>query len=76
MSGGIAYVLRRKRRVCRDTLQSATRSISSRLEDAKDMQTRRDLIARHLRLTGSPRANWILDNWPSDVAEVLESFSA
>ncbi|PYX44672.1 MAG: hypothetical protein DMG79_20470, partial [Acidobacteria bacterium] len=23
----------------------------------------RDLLTRHLELTGSPRAKWILDNW-------------
>jgi glutamate synthase domain-containing protein 3 len=37
------------------------------LLDAQDVQLVRDLVTRHLELTSSHRAKWILDNW-SDVA--------
>jgi glutamate synthase domain-containing protein 3 len=66
MSGGIAYVFDERgdfteRRCNLDSVDLEP------LLDAQDVQLVRDLVTRHLELTSSHRAKWILDNW-SDVA--------
>jgi glutamate synthase domain-containing protein 2/glutamate synthase domain-containing protein 1/glutamate synthase domain-containing protein 3 len=33
-----------------------------------------DLVVRHLELTGSPRAAWILDNWPEALSRFIKVF--
>src|SRR5208283_4130166 len=34
----------------------------------------RDLVARHLELTGSPRAAWLLDNWSEALSRFIKVF--
>ena len=64
MTGGIAYVLDRTRRISRDALQS--RECRSETLDRRRLEALRFWIARHAEETGSPLANRILENW--DVA--------
>ena len=40
------------------------------------MKLVQDLVVRHLDLTGSPRAAWILDNWTDSLRPLHQSFSA
>jgi glutamate synthase domain-containing protein 3 len=44
------------------------------LVDAQDIQIVRDMIKRHLELTGSRRANWILENWHDAVSRFIKVF--
>jgi len=44
------------------------------IEGSKDAQIVRDLITRHLELTGSRRAKWILDNWPEMLPRFIKVF--
>jgi glutamate synthase (NADPH/NADH) large chain len=69
MSGGMAYVLDERR----DFTEKRCNLDSVDLEpvvEAQDAQIVKDLLTRHLDLTGSPRAKWILENW----CEVLPRF--
>jgi glutamate synthase (ferredoxin) len=62
MSGGIAYVFDEHGDFTekRCNLESVDLEL---LIDEQDLQAVRDLITRHLKLTNSPRAKWILENW-------------
>ena len=68
MSGGIAYVFD-DAEIHREALQSGIGG-SEPVIEPQDVELVQDLIERHVELTGSPRAKWILDNW----AEVLPRF--
>ena len=76
MTGGFAYVLDENGEFQQDALQSRRASIWSAWTDANDIETLRYWIARHAEETGSPRANWILENWDSHAAEVRQGFPA
>jgi glutamate synthase domain-containing protein 3 len=69
MTGGIAYVLDETGEFARTWCNRASVDIEP-LMDSVDIETLRRLISQHLELTGSPRAQWILENW----ADVLPSF--
>jgi glutamate synthase domain-containing protein 3 len=61
MTGGIAYVLDetgefRSARCNRD-------GVDLEPLEAGDIAILQSLVRRHLTLTGSPRAGWILENW-------------
>jgi glutamate synthase domain-containing protein 3 len=73
MTGGIAYVL--------DETGEFASARSNRtgvdLEpviDAADIESLQRLIARHLEVTGSPRAQWILENWTSMLPKFVKVF--
>jgi len=69
MSGGVAYVFDE----CRNFTEERCNLGSVDLEpvaETLDAQVVRDLVTRHLELTGSRRAKWILENW----SEVLPRF--
>jgi glutamate synthase domain-containing protein 2/glutamate synthase domain-containing protein 1/glutamate synthase domain-containing protein 3 len=73
MSGGIAYVFDER---C-DFTEKRCNQQSVDLEpvlEAHDLQLVKDLIARHLDLTGSPRAKWILENWPDQLPRFIKVF--
>jgi glutamate synthase domain-containing protein 3 len=73
MSGGIAYVFDERM----DFTEKRCNLDSVDLEpllDAQDVQTVRDLVTRHLQLTGSPRAQWILDNWQEMLSRFIKVF--
>ena len=73
MSGGIAYVFDE----CMDFTEKRCNLDSVDLEpllDGQDVQIVRDLVTRHLELTGSRRAKWILDNWPEMASRFIKVF--
>jgi glutamate synthase domain-containing protein 3 len=73
MSGGIAYVFDERG----DFTEKRCNLDSVDLEpllDGEDVQTVRDLVTRHLELTGSRRAKWILDNWHEVVSRFIKVF--
>ncbi|MCU1275689.1 MAG: glutamate synthase large subunit, partial [Bryobacterales bacterium] len=73
MSGGIAYVLDEK---C-DFAEKRCNQAGVDLEpviDTADVQLLRDLIARHFECTGSPRAEWILENWNEMLPKFVKVF--
>jgi glutamate synthase domain-containing protein 2/glutamate synthase domain-containing protein 1/glutamate synthase domain-containing protein 3 len=72
MTGGIAYVLDE----ARDFASQCNRAgvDLERLDDTADIQLLHGLIERHLELTGSPRAEWILENWASMLAKFVKVF--
>jgi len=69
MSGGIAYVLDETGDFCATRCNQTGVDLEP-VEDEKDKETLRYWIARHAEETGSPRANWILEQWD----EMLEKF--
>src|SRR5450755_3545991 len=73
MSGGMAYVFDERG----DFTEKRCNLDSVDLEpllDGNDVQIVRDLVARHLELTRSPRAKWILDNWPEAASRFIKVF--
>jgi glutamate synthase domain-containing protein 3 len=72
MTGGIAYVLDE----ARDFASQCNRAgvDLEPLEDTADIQLLHGLIERHLELTGSPRAEWVLENWASMLAKFVKVF--
>jgi glutamate synthase (ferredoxin) len=73
MSGGVAYVFDERM----DFTEKRCNLDSVDLEpllDGQDVQTVRDLVMRHLELTGSRRAKWILDNWHDMVSRFIKVF--
>ena len=44
------------------------------ITDPKDVETLKYWIARHAEETGSPRANWILENFDSMLAKFVKVF--
>jgi len=73
MSGGIAYVFDERM----DFTEKRCNVDSVDLEpllDAQDLKIVRDLVTRHMELTGSPRARWILDNWQEMISRFIKVF--
>jgi glutamate synthase domain-containing protein 3 len=72
MSGGVAYVYDEKG----DFTEKRCNLDSVDLEplEPQDVQTVRDLVTRHLDLTGSRRAQWALDNWQEAVMRFIKVF--
>jgi len=67
MSGGFAYVLDEKGDFAERRCNGATVALEPAVEDGAQLQA---LIARHVEATGSPRGEWILENWD----QMLEKF--
>ena len=73
MSGGIAYVFDERL----DFTERRCNLQSVDLEpviEAQDVQIVRDLLTRHLELTDSPRARWILANWSEMLPRFIKVF--
>jgi glutamate synthase domain-containing protein 3 len=73
MSGGVAYVFDERL----DFTEKRCNLDSVDLEpllDGQDVQLVRDLVTRHMELTGSPRAKWILANWQDMVSRFIKVF--
>jgi glutamate synthase domain-containing protein 2/glutamate synthase domain-containing protein 3 len=73
MSGGIAYVFDERM----DFTEKRCNLDSVDLEpllDGQDVHVVRDLITRHLELTGSRRASWLLDNWQDVASRFIKVF--
>jgi glutamate synthase domain-containing protein 2/glutamate synthase domain-containing protein 1/glutamate synthase domain-containing protein 3 len=73
MSGGIAYVLDEKGDFAEKRCNRAGVDLEPVIDTA-DIQLLRGLIAKHFEYTGSPRAEWILDNWSVMLAKFVKVF--
>jgi len=62
MSGGIAYVFDEHGDFTEKRCNLESVDLES-LIDEQDVQVVHNLVNRHLELTNSPRAKWILENW-------------
>jgi glutamate synthase domain-containing protein 3 len=72
MTGGIAYVLDETGEFAATRCNPA--SVDLDPLDAKDVEELRYWIARHAEETGSPRANWILENWEALLPNFVKVF--
>ena len=73
MSGGVAYVFDERGDFTQERCNLESVDLEPLLE-AQDLQVVKDLVARHLDLTGSRRAKWILDNWSDAVSRFIKVF--
>jgi glutamate synthase domain-containing protein 3 len=78
MSGGVAYVFDERGDFTekRCNLDSVDLEPVLETQDAQIVEAMlvKDLVAQHLALTGSPRAAWILDNWPEALSRFIKVF--
>jgi glutamate synthase domain-containing protein 3 len=88
MSGGVAYVFDERgdfteKRCNLDSVDLEPiletpdgQLVESGRVDARMVESQlvRDLVARHLKLTRSPRAAWILDNWAEALSRFIKVF--
>jgi glutamate synthase (NADPH/NADH) large chain len=73
MTGGIAFVLDETGDFRKTRCNPASVDLEP-MEDAKDIADLRYWIARHAEETGSPRANWILENWEAMLPRFVKVF--
>jgi len=73
MTGGIAFVLDESGDFRKTRCNPASVDLEP-VEDAKDVDELRYWIARHAEETGSPRANWILENWDALLPKFVKVF--
>jgi glutamate synthase (NADPH/NADH) large chain len=78
MSGGVAYVFDERGDFTekRCNLESVDLEPVLETQDAEFAEARlvRDLVVRHLELTGSPRAASLLDNWSEALSRFIKVF--
>ena len=73
MTGGIAFVLDETGDFRKTRCNPASVDLEP-VEEAKDIYELRYWIARHAEETGSPRANWILENWDGLLPKFVKVF--
>jgi glutamate synthase (NADPH) large chain len=73
MSGGVAYVLDQRMDFTEKRCNLDSVDLEPIVEPADELIVR-DLLARHLELTRSPRAKWILENWPEVQSRFIKVF--
>jgi glutamate synthase (NADPH) large chain len=73
MSGGIAYVLDESGEFRKTRCNRASVDLE-KVDSPEDVESLRYWIARHAEETGSPRANWILDNFDQLVVKFVKVF--
>ena len=73
MSGGVAYVFDERGNFAEERCNHGSVDLES-IDSSKDAQILRDLITRHLELTGSRRAKWILENWIEMLPRFIKVF--
>jgi glutamate synthase domain-containing protein 3 len=73
MSGGIAYVLDERGDFAEKRCNRAGVDLEPVMETA-DIELLRGLIAKHFEHTGSPRGEWILDNWSAMMPKFVKVF--
>ena len=73
MTGGLAFVLDETGEFVR-TQCNRTGVDLEPMDDPTDIQAVRRLIERHLEYTGSPRAEWILENWAEKMSQFVKVF--
>ena len=73
MSGGLAYVLDENGEFARTQCNPASVDLEM-VSDESEAVRLRAVIEKHLALTGSPRAGWILDNWTQTLPRFVKVF--
>ncbi|MCC6856955.1 MAG: glutamate synthase large subunit [Bryobacterales bacterium] len=73
MSGGLAYVLDERGDFAEKRCNMASVDLEP-VTDVEDIATLRRLIEQHFQATGSPRAEWILENFPSMLRQFIKVF--
>ena len=73
MSGGIAYVLDETGDFVAINCNTASVDLEPVMETA-DIQLIENLIRRHVTFTGSPRGQWILENWSEMLPKFVKVF--
>jgi glutamate synthase domain-containing protein 3 len=73
MSGGIAYVFDHNRDFAERRSNAGSVDLEP-VQDVRDIDLIQGLIARHLELTGSNRAKWILANWQEMLGRFIKVF--
>ena len=73
MSGGIAYVLDESGIFTSERCNAASVDLEPFVETA-DVELVRKLVLKHANLTSSPRARWVLDNWPDLQGKFVKVF--
>jgi glutamate synthase domain-containing protein 2/glutamate synthase domain-containing protein 3 len=73
MTGGIAYVLDETGAFVRHQCNRASVDLEA-VTDEKDIALVERLIRNHLDFTGSPRAQWILENWLTMLPKFVKVF--
>ncbi len=73
MSGGIAYVFDGHGDFAEKRCNLESVDLEPLIEP-NDIQTVRELVARHAELTNSGRARWILENWNNVVSHFVKVF--
>jgi glutamate synthase domain-containing protein 2/glutamate synthase domain-containing protein 1/glutamate synthase domain-containing protein 3 len=71
MTGGVAFVLDESGEFAAKLCNRAGVDLDPAAEDGGRL---RELIERHAALTGSPRARWILDDWPAMLPRFVKVF--
>jgi glutamate synthase domain-containing protein 3 len=72
MSGGFAYVLDETGEFASTSCNRTGVDLDPL--DTNDMQAVRNLVERHVEYTGSPRGNWILENWSEMLPKFIKVF--
>ncbi len=73
MTGGIAYIFDELSDFGVKRCNTAGVDLEEVIEP-DDVNTLHTLIARHLELTGSPRARWLLDHWTESLTRFIKIF--
>jgi glutamate synthase (NADPH/NADH) large chain len=73
MSGGVAYVFDERRNFTEERCNLGSVDLEP-LVDAQDLQIVKDFIKRHVELTGSRRAQWILEHWSETLPRFIKVF--
>jgi glutamate synthase domain-containing protein 3 len=73
MSGGIAFVLDETGDLAATLCNKAGVDLDP-VESETDINALRNLIERHVEYTGSPRGEWILENWPDMLPKFVKVF--
>jgi glutamate synthase domain-containing protein 2/glutamate synthase domain-containing protein 1/glutamate synthase domain-containing protein 3 len=72
MSGGIAFVLDEKGDFAEKRCNTA--AVDLEPVEGKDEEILRSLISVHVEVTGSPRGEWILENWDQMLPKFIKVF--
>ncbi len=73
MSGGFAFVLDETGEFVANRCNKTSVDLEPVME-IEDIETIRALTRRHLELTGSPRAQWVLENWQAMLPKFIKVY--
>jgi glutamate synthase (NADPH/NADH) large chain len=73
MSGGVAYVFDERGNFTEQRCNHGSVDLEP-LSDSPDAEIVKNLVIRHMKLTGSRRAKWILENWQEALPRFIKVF--